>query len=173
MLSYFWEANSYSLAKEIPICGTRKVITVFTRVRHWFLYWDIRIHFISPHSISSEIILILSYNQCPGFPSSLLSSVLPKLLKQLSSHRLCYTPCPSHPQLYYYNMWWGVQVIKFVIMGFLRHPVALEFDYYRDLKHCEPVFWFYGARSFVHYIFQHQTRRQIILNWTVVRIPQI
>jgi hypothetical protein len=40
--------------------GTRKFITVFTKVRHWSLYWARRIHSIPLHYVSVWSILIHS-----------------------------------------------------------------------------------------------------------------
>jgi hypothetical protein len=76
--------------------GTRRFITVFTRVLHWSLSWVRSIHSIPPYPVSLSLILILSFHIRLGLPSSLFLSGLPtKIL-----HAFLFSPmrstCPGH-----------------------------------------------------------------------------
>jgi len=67
-----WEPNSHSASQEIPHSyGTRRLITVFTRARHWFLFGATCIQSTTSNPISLKPILILSYLLRLGFPSVL------------------------------------------------------------------------------------------------------
>jgi hypothetical protein len=76
LLTYLWR---WALLEEEPILqllknfpafyGTRRFITVFTRVLHWFLSWARSIQSIPSHPISLRSKLILSTHLHLGLPS--------------------------------------------------------------------------------------------------------
>jgi hypothetical protein len=83
-----------------PFYGTRRFITVFTRVLHWSLSWSRWIQSILPYStrISQGSILILSSHLLLGLSSGLYTSGFPiRILYAFLFPHACYTPCPSHP----------------------------------------------------------------------------
>jgi hypothetical protein len=57
--------------------GTRRSNTVFTRVLHWSLSWDISIQSTPSHPISLTFILIFSTHLRPGLPRGLFHSGFP------------------------------------------------------------------------------------------------
>jgi hypothetical protein len=87
---YFKSWFSLSLSEHILLsCGTRRFITVFTKARHWTLYWASWIQFAPSIPISLKSILMLSSHLRLGLPSgSYLRTSQPKPCKHLSP-----TPC--------------------------------------------------------------------------------
>jgi len=64
--------STFFLGKKFPdFSETRKCITVFTRFRHWFLFWATWIQFTSLHPISLRSILIISSHLFLVLPSDL------------------------------------------------------------------------------------------------------
>jgi hypothetical protein len=93
-----WEADS-QLARQkfTPFYGTRRIITIFTKVRHWSLSWASWIRSISSYRIYLRSILILSSYLRLGFLSYLGFASLPLKFYQnfVSISRLshaCYMP---------------------------------------------------------------------------------
>jgi hypothetical protein len=69
---------SLSLSKNILLSyGTRRFITVFTKVHHWTLSWASRIQFAPSILISPRSSLMLFSHLRLGLPSYLLLSGLP------------------------------------------------------------------------------------------------
>jgi hypothetical protein len=120
---------TWALLEKLPIVhplrnllafhGTRRLITVFTRVLHWSLSWARSIQSISSHPISLSSILILSAHLHLGlysdlFPSGVTTNILYAFLFPIRA--TC--PCLSHPPWPDHSdyVWRGVQVMKLLIM---------------------------------------------------------
>ena len=109
------------LVKKFPaFYGTQKIITAFTSARHLSLSWARQIQSKIPHPTSWRFILILSSHLRLGLPSGLfLSGFLTKTLYKPLLFPIC-TKCPhpSHSSRFDHpnNIWWGVQIIKLVIV---------------------------------------------------------
>jgi hypothetical protein len=77
-----WEADGHSATQEItPFHGNRTFITVFTRARHWSLFWTRWIQSTPSHPITLRYILILSFHlrldlPCGHFPSGFPTKIL-------------------------------------------------------------------------------------------------
>jgi len=73
-----WKAYSHSTGQTTAcfLYGTRRSITVLTKVYHWTVSWTSRIQFAPSIPISLRSILILSSYQRPCLPSGLLPSNL-------------------------------------------------------------------------------------------------
>jgi len=52
-----WEANSHSASQKVPVYGTWRFITMFTRANHWSLSWV--------RWIQSTLCLCLHCKCCP------------------------------------------------------------------------------------------------------------
>jgi len=99
-----WESNSYSHNQEIShLLWNLRFIAMFTRPSHWTLSWNRYIQSTFSHSISLRSIIILSLHVFP----------------------MCAT-CPFHPLWSDHpnNIWWRVQIMKFLLMQFLHPPVT-------------------------------------------------
>jgi len=115
-----------------------------------------------PHSTSRRYILILSFHLYLGLPSGLFPSGFPTktLYIHLSSPHMCYTPRPSHSsRLNHPNkIWWGVQIIKLIIMYFSRLPcylVPLRPKYslqHPILRHTQPLWPVNGWHVYVRHM---------------------
>jgi len=76
--SHFWNVLVSQVVKKFPaLYGTRKFITMFTRVRHWSLSWVKCVRSTPSNPISLRSSLILSFHVRLGLPSSLFHSGLP------------------------------------------------------------------------------------------------
>ena len=108
------------IVKKFPACyGTWRFITELTSARQLSLSRAKSIQSIPPHPTSCRSISILSYNLRLGLPRSLFPQVSqPKPCIQLSSPHTCYMSHPSYSSRFDHpnNIWWGVQIIKFLIM---------------------------------------------------------
>jgi hypothetical protein len=81
----------------LPLYGTRRLATQFTRVPIWSLTRDKCLQFIPFQRISSRSILILSCHQLLSFPSCLFHSVFPtKALYAFLILHACYMLCASY-----------------------------------------------------------------------------
>ena len=139
-----WEAKVSSAGQEIPV----HFIQPGDSVRH--SQQPTPYPYPKPHQFSSsppsnflKIYLIL------GSPSDLFPQVSPVTL--YCNHAVphtCYIPQPSQTSWFYHlnNIWWEVQVIKFLIMlssPFLCYPVPLRPKYLPQhpiLEHPQPMF---------------------------------
>jgi len=101
--------------------GTRRVITVFTGTRHWTLSWARWIQSSPSHLISLTSILILSSQLHLCLSSDLFH--LDFSTKNWYIFLIClacymsspyHGPWCNHPN----NIWWSVQVMKFLIMQY-------------------------------------------------------
>jgi hypothetical protein len=102
MVQYIlWKVDSYSACQRI-ICflyGTRRFITVLTKVRHQTLFRVCRIQFAPSIPISLRSILMLSSHQRLRLPGGLFpSGVSAKILWTLLPSPMRAT-CPAHPIL--------------------------------------------------------------------------
>jgi len=99
--------------------GTRRPIIDFTSARHLSLFWARSIKFMLPsYFLKIYLIIIL--------PSTLGSSKWPLFLSFPHQNPVrtsplphtCYMPRPSHSSQFDHpnNIWWGVQLIKLLIM---------------------------------------------------------
>jgi hypothetical protein len=81
------------LVKKLPtFYGNRRFITVFTRARHWSLFWARLIHSTPSHPISLRFILLLLYHIRQGHPIGLFPSVF----QQKYFRNFSYFPCVLH-----------------------------------------------------------------------------
>jgi hypothetical protein len=108
------------LVKKFPtFYGTRRLITAFTRARHLSLSWASSIqsmplsHFLKVHFN----IILPSTPGSPKWSPFLRSPHQNPVCTSLFPHT-CYMPRPSHSSRFDYpnNIWWWVQVIKFLVM---------------------------------------------------------
>ena len=98
-----WEASLFSTCQELPtFYGTRRFITVFTRMHNRSLSWARSIQSMLPHPTTWRSILILSSPLCLGLPSSLFISGFPTktLYAPLLSPYMLHTPPIS-----YFSIW--------------------------------------------------------------------
>jgi hypothetical protein len=118
-----WKADNHSAFQKIAcfLYGTRRFITVFTRVRHWTLSWASRIQFATsvPISLRSIVSPVVSSLRVPQ----------PKPCKHLSHPHACYMSRLSHPPWFSHpnNISWRIQALKFIIMHFSPLSVFLPF----------------------------------------------
>ena len=101
------------------------------------------------HSTSWRSILILSSHLGLGLPSSLFPSRFPTktLYTPLLSKYTCYTPRPSPSSWFDHlnNIWWGIRIIKLLIMSYSSLPcflVSFKPNYLPQhpvLKHSHPT----------------------------------
>jgi len=120
-----WEANRFSVKKFPAFYGTRRFITAFTSGRHLSLFWTRSSQAKPaplPNPISWRSILLLSSHLCLGLPSGFFLSGFPT--KSLYAPFL--SPQPSLSSLFdHLNNWWGIQIIKLLIMWFPPFPCYL------------------------------------------------
>lgn len=92
-----WEANSLSARQQVTaFFGIRRAIAIFTRCRHWSLFWTGWIQLTHLHHISVRTILILAFHLRLGLPSSIFSSGLPIKMNAFLFLPECYMTHPSH-----------------------------------------------------------------------------
>jgi hypothetical protein len=97
------------LLKNFPtFYGTRKFITVFTRVLYWYLSWARWIQSTPPHPISLRSIFILSSYLRLGLPSGFFPSGLSTKILYAFHFSICAT-CPVHLNL--------LDFISLIILG--------------------------------------------------------
>jgi hypothetical protein len=134
-LSPAWEDPVAKLLKNFPIFyGTRRFISVFTRVLHRSLSWARWVQSTPPHTISLVAFFLLA------FP--------PKSYTHSTAPHACYMPFPSQPPwlLFSYCTWRTVQAMKLLIMQFSSvscHFIPLWSKYSPQphvLKHPQFVF---------------------------------
>ena len=94
-----WKALSCSASQEIPaLYRTRHVITVFTKVHNFSLFWEAPIQYTSSHHISLSPILILFSHLRLVLPSALLNWCFSTKIRSFSLLRRPFLmPCPSVP----------------------------------------------------------------------------
>jgi hypothetical protein len=111
-----WEANSKAV-KEFPtFYGTRRFITVFTRTRHWSLYWARWIQFTFSRPVSLRSTLTLTSHPCLDLLGGLFPSAFPTKI----FYAFLISPWFDHS-----NVWWSVQVTKLLITR--SSPVSQNF----------------------------------------------
>ena len=191
-----WEPHRSSVSQEIPrtLCNTNVYYHIHKSPPPVHILSQIN-PVQSPHPTSWRSISILSSHLLLGLPSGLFPSRFSHQKPVCTSPlpHTCYMPRPSHflrfcrPN----SIWWGVQIIKFLIMQFSPLPcyfVPLRPKYsplHPTLKHPQPMFLRYCERQVSHpykttreiiiryilIIFGWQTGRQKILHWMIVSIP--
>jgi hypothetical protein len=129
----YWEAKSCAqVFKKFPAFhGTRRLITVFTRVRHFFLHRPRHIHFTLTLSLSLRSILTLFSYLRLGIDSGLLLwGVFPKIFM----HFLCIIHDPPNSLPSFCNRheisgekyeWWRFYLSDFLhthIISYLIYP---------------------------------------------------
>jgi len=138
--------TGFQLVRFPAFYGTRRFFTVFTSERHLSLSWASSIQSKPPHPTSCRSILILSSHLHLGLASGLFSLVFPHLNPVYASPlpHTRYMPCPSHSSRFDHpdNIWWGVHIIKLLIMLFsplvpLRPKCSPQHPF---LKHPQPTF---------------------------------
>jgi hypothetical protein len=108
------------LIKKFPaFYGTRRFITAFTRARHLSLSWASSIQSMSPAHVF-KIPFNISLPSTPRSPTW-SPSLRSRYQNPLCTYRFlhtCYMPRPSHSSRFNYsnNIWWWVQVFKFLAM---------------------------------------------------------
>jgi len=102
----------------------RRFIAAFTRSRHLSLSWARSIQSISSHPTSGRSILILSSHLRLGSFSQFSP---PKPCIHYYSPHTCYMPHPPHSSRFDHsnNIWWGVEIIKLLVMQFSPFPCYL------------------------------------------------
>jgi hypothetical protein len=133
------ELKVIQLANKIAIFfETGKFITVFTRSRHWSLFWTI--HYTTSHTISLRSIVI-SYHLHLGLPSGLFPSCFPIKILYAFLASLMRAACPpSHSPWSHHpnNISWRVQIMKLLIVqSSLLYGVKETGDKHNDLKTME------------------------------------
>ena len=143
-----WEANHFSVQKLPTFYGTWRFITSFTSAHHLSLsctrsvqsqthpshFLNIYLNIILP---STWVFQVVSFPQV-STPKPWTSPIL----------HTCYMPHPSHSSQFDHlnNTWWGVQIIKLLIMYFSPLPCYLiphmlkYSPQYPILKHPQPKF---------------------------------
>ena len=107
--------------------GTQRFITAFTRAHHLSLSRVRWIQSIPPPHFFKSILILSSHL---GLPSGLLTSDLPtKILYAPVLSPICATCHILHSSLFEHsnNIWWGVQIIKLLIMQFDHSLVNSSF----------------------------------------------
>jgi hypothetical protein len=127
-----WKADSHSDSQKISffLYGTRRLITVFTKVRHWTLSWASRIQFAPSITISLRSSLLLSSHLRLVFPvDSSLQTSQPKPCKHLSPPHACHMSHPPQPPWFNHpnNIRWRIQAAKFIIMQFSPWSIFIPF----------------------------------------------
>jgi hypothetical protein len=148
-----WKGEMKQLEKDLSIDGriilewilkksgeTGMFLTMFTRARHWSLFWARWLQSTPSHTISLRSILILSSHLRLGLPSGLVPSCFPTKISRafLTSPMRATCPARSHPPLSDHPnyIWWSAQVMKFLIMQSSpasRHFLSLRSKY--SLQH--------------------------------------
>ena len=152
-----WEPHRSSVSQEIPrtLCNTNVYYHIHKSPPPVHILSQIN-PVQSPHPTSWRSISILSSHLLLGLPSGLFPSRFSHQKPVCTSPlpHTCYMPRPSHflrfcrPN----SIWWGVQIIKFLIMQFSPLPcyfVPLRPKYsplHPTLKHPQPMFLRYCER---------------------------
>ena len=113
------------LVKKSPaFYGTRSFATTFTRARNLSLSRTGSIQSMPLHSTSWRSVLILSSHLRLGLPSGSLPSRFPTTSPL---PHMYYVPRPSHSSRFDHpnTIWWGVNIIKLLIMKFSPLPSYL------------------------------------------------
>jgi hypothetical protein len=110
----------FQLFKKLPtFYGTRRFITTFISARHLSISWGSSIQSKPPHPTAWRSILMLSYHLRLSSKWS-LSLRFPHQNPAYASPipHTCHMPRPSYSSRYYHlnNIWWGVQIIKLLVM---------------------------------------------------------
>jgi hypothetical protein len=126
----FYLKSCHSAFQKIScfLYGTRRFITVFTKPRHWTLFWASWIQFSPLTPVSLRSILMLSTHLLLRLPVvSYLRASQPKPSKH-SSHA-CHMSHPPHPPWFNHpnNIRWRIQAVKVIIMQFSPLSVFLRF----------------------------------------------
>jgi hypothetical protein len=108
-----WEANLLSAIQEIPRIFLNPVRSL--RIHKCPSTVPILSQLDPVHTLTSHCLtihLLISFHLCPGLPSSFPTKTLYTPLETCYMHRLSHSS-----RLYYPNrIWWGVQIIKLLII---------------------------------------------------------
>ena len=169
-------------------------LPLFKSARYLSLSWASSIQSRPTHPTSWRTMLILSFHLRLGLPSGLFLFDFPTetLYTPLLSHHTCYMSRPSRSSRFYHpnNIWWGIQIIKLLIMYFSPfhyYSYTITPPQHPILKHPQPTFLpqydrpnftpiqnnrqNYNALYINLYIFGQQTERQKILHLMIASIP--
>jgi hypothetical protein len=120
MLNSEWsDAMFTQLANKLhAFYGTPSFITVFTMTRKWSLYWARCIQSTPSHPNSPRYTVTLYFHLRLGLLSSLFSCSNQYIVCICHFFHACYMSYPSNPAWFDHpnNIWWGVQVVKLLIM---------------------------------------------------------
>jgi hypothetical protein len=113
------------LVKKFPtFYGTRRIITVFIRSRHWSLSWARWIQSTTFHHVFVRFILIVSSHLRLGLPSCLFPSDFRiKIFYAFLISPMRAMPLPCHPPWFDHpnnNTYWIVQVMRSSLSSLLQ-----------------------------------------------------
>jgi hypothetical protein len=128
-----WKADCHSAYQKISsfLYGTRSFFIVFTKARHWTLFWASWIQFAPSIPISLSSSLMLSSHLRLGLTSGLLPSGFPTKnpINTSPLPQPCHMSRPPHPPWFNHpnKIRWRIQVMKFIIIQFSPRSVFLPF----------------------------------------------